>query len=267
MANNELKRANRIAITTNEDNAFKADFWRTHTRIATINSVETGWQPNADHNRTAQREDFRQYVIANAESYGIDWNPKDLRTNDNKRVAKYTCDAELVADATTLVYGDIVAFNEKCPHYEGAEVVISVDDITPVATTQKGIDLSNLGVTDGKYDKSGNWAWATIPMSATIKVQDTEIYVSFDCHLVSGQLKKPIHIGDLGFNQTAWNTAIKAEMESAGLILADTKEVADDINKDKVVEEPKPTEEKAKGKSKSKGKSKGKGKSEEVSAE
>lgn len=217
MEENKMARANRVAVSVVEGGGFKADFYKTHKKVASISSNETGWIAKADMNKSAQREDFRLFIVEHAADIGIAWQPEDMRADTNRRIAKYTTDAELGADAIDLIGDDITAFVVKCPHEISIEN-ISIDSITPTTISGKGTDLSKLGIENGKYLKSGNWAWATIGICITLKAQMQEIYVSLDVQLVSGQLKKPSHIGSLGYTQTAWNTAIKAELISAGII-------------------------------------------------
>lgn len=214
----ELQRANRVAVSADVNNdGFAADFYRTHRKLTSISSFETGWVAKAGMNKSAQREDFRAFITEHAADIGIDWKPEDMRTDNNKRIAKYTTDADLSTDAIALIGDDITAFVVKCP-YEISVQDITVDDIVPTTKSAKGTDLSTLGIENGRYAKNGNWAWATVGICVTLKANEQEIYVSLNCQLVSGQLKKPSHIGDLGYTQTAWNTLIKQELIQAGIL-------------------------------------------------
>lgn len=219
MATAELKRANRVAIVATEI-GFQAEFWKTHKKVATIQSQETGWLVNPNQNRSAQREDFRTWVTTHSTDLGIAWNPQDQRTDENKRLAKYHTDDDLGKDTLALIQGDITEFITKSP-YEVTISDMTIDEITPVGISSKGTDLSKLGVIDGRYEKNGNWAWANIGICITLKVEDTEIYVSIESQLVSGQLKKPAHVGDGGWTQTAWNSTIKTAMIEAGILEAE----------------------------------------------
>ena len=84
---NTLARANRIAIQSTAT-GFKADYYRTHKHLATLLSEDTTWEADESMNKSALREDFRKYAIEHAEVVGILWNPADLRTDSNKRIAK-----------------------------------------------------------------------------------------------------------------------------------------------------------------------------------
>lgn len=211
----ELTRANRIAVSVAED-GYKADFYRTHKKLATILSAETGWEADETMNKSAQREDFRKFAIDHAEEVGILWQPQDLRTEGNKRIAKYETDEVLMADAREMLYGDVMELVAKCPHgitFESLEA----EAIVPILHSAKGTDLSKLGVLEGKYERSGNWAWADVEMVLTLTKDGEEVYYTTKCQLVSGQLKKP-HI-----TQTAFNESIKESLKEVGILIEGVK--------------------------------------------
>lgn len=210
-----LIRANRVTINA-EEVGYRADFYRTHKKLTTILSAETGWEADDTMNKSAQREDFRQYVVSHAEVFGIEWKPQDMRTDANKRYAKYETDDMLIEDAINMLRADIESLVAKTP-YDISLQGIEVDEITPVTHSAKGTDLSKLGVIDGKYEKSGNWAWAELAINVTMMANE-EIYYTTKCQLVSGQLKKP-HI-----TQTSFNDSIKASLIEIGQITEEAKE-------------------------------------------
>lgn len=212
------ERANRIAVQVTPT-GFKADFYRTHKKLATLHSSETGWEADASLNKSALRESFRQFAIAHAGDIGILWNPQDLRTEENKRIPKYENDEMLKEDAVTMLEQDIYQLVAKCPH--GASYLsMEAEWITPVTHSAKGTDLTKLGVIDGKYERSQNWAWADVEMSVTLTKGGQEIYYFTKVQLVSGQLKKP-HI-----TQTSFNESIKESLKEAGLWVEESKEEA-----------------------------------------
>lgn len=215
----KLQRANRVTINADEV-GYRADFYRTHKKLTTIASVETGWEADDTMNKSAQREDFRQYVISHAEVFGIEWKPQDMRSDANKRYAKYETDEMVIEDTINMLTTDIETLISKTP-YEVILKSIDVDDIAPVTHSAKGTDLAKLGVIDGKYEKSGNWAWADIEVTVTMTIEadeGCEIYFSTACELVSGQLKKP-HI-----TQTAFNEDLKVSLTAIGVITEEVKE-------------------------------------------
>lgn len=224
----KMERANRIAVQTTTT-GYKADFYRTHKKLATLLSNESGWEADESMNKSAQREDFRRFAIDHAQEIGIEWKPQDLRTEENKRIPKYENDEILMADAVAMLSGDVYEMVAKCPHGVTYQL-LEAEAIVPVTHSAKGTDLTKLGVLEGKYERSGNWAWADVEMLLTLTKDGQEIYYTTKVQLVSGQLKKP-HI-----TQTSFNEAIKASLQEAGLWVEEAKEEP----RAEVVEEPKP---------------------------
>lgn len=205
-----LIRANRVAVKSNGEN-FVADFYRTHKAVGSIHSEETEWvAPEDVVNKTAARESFRLWAIANCENYGIFWKPEDLRTPDNIRNPKYSDDESLIRDAMGMAITEMRTLVEKCK-YDIEWGGITHEDIVPLTHTGTGRDLSTLGIFDGKYLKSGNWAWADLKFVVTFKFKDDECYITITMKLVSGQLKKA------GMGIMEFNDKVKAEIIAAGL--------------------------------------------------
>lgn len=209
-------RSNRVAIKTNGEN-FIATFYRTHTVLMDIHSENTDWTAPADGNKALVREDFRKWVTENAGIFNIQYDPTDRRADGNIRKAHYTTDQELIDDAMDMLLPQMQELagkvTEKYPNIEWGGV--SHDDIVPSKTTGSGKDLSTMGITDGKYNKSGNWAWAVLHFTATMKYNKNEVYVPTEMQLVSGQLKK----ADIGIQK--FTDAVKAEIIAAGLATAE----------------------------------------------
>ena len=208
-ATDGLVRANRIAVQVTPT-GFKADFYRTHKKLATLLSDESGWEADQTMNKSALREDFRRFAIEHASDIGILWNPQDLRSEENKRIPKYENDEMLKVDAVAMLGQDIYQLVAKCP-YGVSYISMEAEWITPVTHSAKGTDLTKLGVLEGKYERSGNWAWADVEMSVTLTKDGQEVYYFTKVQLVSGQLKKP-HI-----TQTSFNESIKESLKEAGI--------------------------------------------------
>ena len=237
----DFVRANKLSVRPDGD-AFIADFYRTHAKIASISSANTAWAPiDADGNKSAKREDFRQWIAQHANTIGVQYDPEDRRTEINQRLAHYVSDDDVAVDVRNMINPDIDQLIAKMPHADLiAHHAISLDDIRPMTTTGKGTDLSTMGVIDGKYEKTGYWAWADLDVMITLTAIDgQEIYYPMSMQLVSGQLKKA-HI-----TQTAWNTQTHASLMEIGLIKEDTK-VDDAKAKDAKVDDTKVDDAKAK---------------------
>lgn len=209
-----LMRANRVTVKANGEN-FVADFYRTHKAIASMHSENTEWNPPQDAtNRSAARESFRQYAISHAEDVNVDWKPQDMRTEGNIRKQRYTSDQELIDDATSMIMPEMRALVDKCKY--GIEWGgVQYEDIVPLTQTGTGRDLSTMGIIDGKYEKSGNWAWAEVVFMTVFKYKGEECYIKTVMQLVSGQLKKT------GIGITEFNNRVKAEIIDAGLATAE----------------------------------------------
>ena len=209
-------RANRVAIKANGVN-FIATFYRTHTIVADIHSENTEWKVPADGNKALIREDFRKWITENAGVFNIEYDPTDRRADSNIRKANYTTDDELVNDAMAMLLPQMQDLagkvTEKYPNIEWGGV--AHDEIVPSQTTGSGRDLSTMGITDGKYNKSGNWAWAVLKFTVTMKYSGNEVYIPTEMQLVSGQLKK----ADMGIQK--FTDAVKAEIIAAGLATAE----------------------------------------------
>lgn len=210
MMNETLMRANRVAVKANGEN-FVADFYRTHKAVGSIHSENTDWvAPEDATNKTAARESFRQWAIANCADWGIDWKPQDMRTQSNVRKAKYDSDQALIDDAMSMLIPEMRALVDKCK-YDIEWGGVNHEEIEPATHTGTGRELSTLGIVDGKYEKSGNWAWATLKFMTTFKFKGEECYIITAMQLVSGQLKKT------GMGITEFNSKVKAEIIDAGL--------------------------------------------------
>lgn len=210
----ELVRANKLSVRPDGDH-FVADFYRTHAKVVTIASNDTAWMPtDTTANKSAQREEFRSWIAQHANTIGIKYDPEDRRTESNQRLAHYVSDDDVAVDVRNMIRPDIEQLVSKMPYADLiAHHTIGLDDISPMTTTGKGTPLSTMGVIDGKYEKTGYWAWADLDIMITLTTIDgQEIYYPMSMQLVSGQLKKA-HI-----TQTAWNTQTHASLVEIGLV-------------------------------------------------
>lgn len=209
---NEIVRANKLTIKI-EDGKLQGDFYRTHRHLLTVRDIETNFVGTEGLNKTATREEFRQYLIDNATNFGINYDPNDRRAEGNLRKAKYTTEDEVIEDAIAMVTPDIAKFVTKMPHAD--RVVkwdLDIETLFPMAKTSKGTDLALMGIEDGKYVSSGNLAWFTIEGIVTIKMDNKQtIWQTIRMELVSGQLKK------FRYTQTQWNTEIKTSLAEIGI--------------------------------------------------
>lgn len=181
----ELRRANRIAVSKTEE-GFKADFFKTHDHIATVNSKNTDWNASG-LSQTADRESFRQWAVDNAEVYGVKWQPELQQQAWDRKYDKYETDAQVEEDAAELMWWTVAQLAEKCS-YRAKLKKISLDSIVPMHTTTKGNPIAYC--TDGKYDKNGNWAWADLQMEVHVEINGADIDIVYPMQIISGQIKK-----------------------------------------------------------------------------
>ena len=209
-----LMRANRVAVKSNGEN-FMATFFRTHKLVADIHSELTEWKaPDGVVNKSALRESFRIWAIENAKDYNIDWDPTDKRSPENIRRPKYETDEQLVNDAMAMALPEMRTLVDKCKYGIEWGGMAFEDEIEPMTHTGAGRELSTMGIINGKYEKSGNWAWAVVKMMLTFKYKGNECYMIVKMNLVSGQLKK-IGIGITDFNNKVRDEIIDAELATA----------------------------------------------------
>ena len=206
----EMVRANRIAVVPNED-GFIATFYRTHKMLTAVDSKDTTWTcPEDIKSKVSARESFRAFIIENASIWNIIWKPEDMRTENNMRKRTYTDDNAVYEDAQAMMMPDIQAMADKCK-YQVKSWTLEPNAIVPMTHTGNGTDLSKMGITNGKYNKSGNWAWAnvTILCKLTISVNDAEygVVIPMEYQVVSGQLKKD-KINITRFNQNITDTLV-----------------------------------------------------------
>lgn len=181
MKNNELQRANAVAITVT-GNDMVATFKRTHKVVKTICVVDTAFKPNEGAKPSEIREAFREYVTQNASNWDIYWDADRAKQAWARAYDKYTTDNAVIEDATTLMNMTIV--NAVTKTHKDIEIVgIESYGVSP---TSCKLDY----VTNGKYNKDGAWASARIDMGITLKLDDNELQIPWAIEMVSGQLKK-----------------------------------------------------------------------------
>lgn len=214
----DLVRANRVAIRTMGENIV-AVFYRTHKLLKEINSNDTTWNaPEQAVNKLMVRENFRLWIIENAAEFGIQYDPIDRRSAENTRTPKYETDDMLIKDAESMILPEMRALVDKVtvkyPDVEWAGV--AHDEIVPMTKTGSGKELTDLGIVNGRYGKGeGNWAWAVVKFTVTIKYRGNECYIPVQMQLVSGQLKKT------GIGITDFTAKVKTEIIEAGLATAE----------------------------------------------
>ena len=201
-------RANRISVQSME-NGYKGTFYRTHKVLATVESANTEWKPNADANSTQNREAYRTWLIENASAYDIEWNPEKQTQAWERKYSVYDTDDKVSEDAITLVSGALYRLADKS-RYDMEICGIEVSGIEPVEST-----LSY--VKNGKYEKNEAWCMADIEISISAKVSGQELDMVYHMAMKSGQICKP------KTTIAEWNEMVAKEMELCGIEYTDTK--------------------------------------------
>lgn len=227
----ELVRANRISVVM-EDGVLVATFYRTHRKLGKVDQFDSMYQMVDGVNSVAQKELFRQDIIQHANDFGYDYDPEDRRADKNKLPSKYENDWVLETTSKDMVRDNVTEWVSKM-NDGGMDidlVTISCEGISPVSLSKNGKEVKP------KYN-NGNWAWATITVSAVVKSHNEELYVDMDLSLVSGQLKKPTKIGELGYNYTGFSAEVGRQLEELGIQVQEADKSHTEGAKDTPVEE------------------------------
>lgn len=177
-----MTRANRVTIQST-DNGFKGVFYRTHTKLATIESADTAWKADPNANSTTNREGFRSWLISNADAYEIAWAPELQTQAWARKYNVYETDEQVSEDAVTLVMEAIERLAVKGKHTLDC-IDITVDSIVPKQTTLTYVK-------NGRYEKNGAWCMAEISLTISAILYGQQIEIPYTMEMVSGQIKKP----------------------------------------------------------------------------
>lgn len=199
-----MKRANRVTVQTIE-NGYKATFYRTHSIIATVESTDTEWQADADANSTTNRENFRQWVTDNANSFNVEWSPAKATQAWDRKYNTYMTDGQIAEDTITLITPALDRLAEKSK-YDMEIAGLEVIAVYPVDT-----DLGY--VEDGRYTKSGAWCMADIEVSVAVEIAGQTMYMIYMASMKSGQICKP------KTTIAEWNEVVGKELELNGITI------------------------------------------------
>ena len=199
-----MTRANRITVQTVE-NGYHATFYRTHTIIGQIDSMDTTWQANADANSTTNRESFRAWVCEHSAEWDIEWNPATQQQAWERKYNTYITDEQVSEDTITLITPALDRLTDKCKYD------MSIDSIDVSAIVAKNSTLSY--VEDGRYTKSGAWCMADIEVTITCNIAGQQMDMLYRMEMKSGQICKP------KTTIAEWNELVGKEMELNGIVI------------------------------------------------
>lgn len=181
MTNKDGARANRVVVRADET-GYVAEFFKTHKSIATVNSADTGWSRNKDHNSTQAREDFRTWIQTNASEFGVAWMPEYQAQAWDRHYWKYETDEQVEEDACTLMTWTI----RKLAEANGSDLEVTKISLDAIVPNDSPLSY----VEHGKYVKNGNWAVATVNLAVTLMHDGKEEDIIYPIEMRSGQLTK-----------------------------------------------------------------------------
>ena len=193
-----MKRANRVTVQAIE-NGYRATFYRTHSIIGQIDSMDTKWQANEDANSTTNRESYRAWVCEHSTEWDIEWDSDKAMQAWDRKYNTYMTDEQVAEDTITLITPALDRLTEKCK-YDMKIAGLEVTAVSPVDT-----DLTY--VEDGRYTKSGAWCMAQIEVEVSVEIAGQAMDMLYMVNMKSGQICKPkTTIAD-------WNELIDKELE------------------------------------------------------
>lgn len=194
----ELVRSNKVTAYWEGDGVAVGVFYRTHDKIATIksDSVEVGkagfkFPEGTDEEPvTAQQklEAYKTFLMTNASTFGIMYDPVDRRQDEYKFPSRYDNDsfAEYSKKMTEKVISD-------CLDKVNSNVIVSMVKNGHVAdgtVAQYGID-DNPEIEVSESYKNGGIKYGTAKYGVVFDVNGQQLADSITVEIVSGQLKKP----------------------------------------------------------------------------
>ena len=199
-----MTRANRVTVQTIES-GYKATFYRTHKLLATINSIDTAWQADADANSTTNRESFRAWICEHSAEWDIEWNPGKQTQAWDRKYNTYMTDEQVAEDTITLITPALDRLAGKCK-YDMEIAGLEVTAVLPVDTNLTYVE-------NGRYIKSGAWCAAQIEVSVTVDIAGQTMDMVYMVSMKSGQICKPkTTIAD-------WNELVGRELELNGITI------------------------------------------------
>lgn len=217
----DLTRSNKVTAYWEGDGVAVGVFYKTHTKLSEKRSndadvIEAGFVMPEGTNEapvTAQEKlaAFKNFLMVNAATFGIQYDPVDRRADEYKFPSKY--DEE-----------NFKEYSKKMAEKSIGETLDKVQK-NVVGSMIKGGHLAegtevNFGIGDAEVEikeayANGNIKYADAKYPVVLQVGDSSIETSCTVSAVSGQLKKPRELAD-GIVLT--QTGIKTYMVENGLL-------------------------------------------------
>lgn len=220
----ELVRANKCTAYWVGNGVAMGTFYRTHDKVGTIRSdasevTENGFvfpESTDEVQVTAQEKlaAFKNFIMANATTFGIQYDPVDRRPGEYKFPSTYsdedtfkTYSMQMAQNALEGVIGKVQnAINKmaEAGHMEaGSQLEYGVDDDPDITI-------------DERYN-NGNIKYAHAMYDIMFKLGDKMMQTCIKVELVSGQIKKPRNI-DAGSSTPLTVTGIKKLLTDNGVL-------------------------------------------------
>lgn len=200
--NENLKRANKVTAYWEGNGVAVAIFYKTHDSVASVKSSDEvvaalGFvmpEDAEDRKFTAAQklESFKTFVQANAASFGILYDPIDRRDDAFKFPGKYN--TENVIEYASQMLSMALSKTLTSVQSNVVDKMVKAGTLPEGSAISVGTGNPELSITES-YN-NGNIKYATVKYPVAIAVGDKSITTSVSVDVVSGQIKKPRHIGD-----------------------------------------------------------------------
>lgn len=218
----DLVRSNKVTAYWKGDGVAVGVFYKTHDKLKEILSTDaevatagfvmpegTEEQPVTAGDKLAA---FKNFLMANASAFGIQYDPVDRRSDEFKFPNKYN--------------------DENLPEYSKKMAEKAIDDtVAKVNNNVVPSLIKNAGLADGsevnygiadeaeisikESYNNGNIKYATVKYGVVLQVGENTVNTSITVEVVSGQLRKPRELAD-GIALT--QTGVKEYLTENGLL-------------------------------------------------
>lgn len=237
----DLVRSNKVTAYWKGEGVAVGVFYKTHDKLKEVLSTDTevataGFaMPEGTEEQPVTAGDklaaFKNFLMANASAFGIQYDPVDRRADEFKFPNKYNEEnlSEFSKKMAEKAIGDTVAKvnNNVVPSLiknaglaEGSEVNYGIADEAEISVEES-------------YN-NGNIKYATVKYGVALQVGENTVNTSITVEVVSGQLRKPRELAD-GVALT--QTGIKEYLIENGLLPKVEKPAKEDTAEDATSED------------------------------
>lgn len=205
----ELVRANKATAYWSGNGVAVANFYKTHDKVAAVKSddqsvVDAGFKmPESTENMQVTAQDklaaFKNFVLANASVFGVQYDPVDRRTDEFKFPNKYT--EELFREYSRKIAISAIGTMVGKVQSNVIDRMIKGGHKQAGTVLDYGISEAPASVEISESYKNGNLKYANAVYDIVFQVGTDEkdaaqVQSTIKVELVSGQIKKPREFGD-----------------------------------------------------------------------